>query len=261
MAISFVQIDGFTLTGNAAGNQLFVIIGTQNSTVPGVSDSSGNVYTQLATIAFPSQNLWSYIYSCFNIVANAGTNTLTVTGTNRIVGWMEYSGVSSTQDGATQTNTGTGGNTLSTSSITTSNATDLILVFAIATSPGGFSAGSGYVQRGINVGQSPGIFVEDQITSSTGTFTVTCTQTNTVPWSIIAVPLKGGSPSVSPQLSGNMLTSGVQAATLGVIPSVISPGLMGMTGRAIVQGGTPPPVSTPTVQPSTAVVLKSLGLA
>src|SRR5215469_591580 len=234
MAIAFVQKATWNgshvayASAQTAGNQNFIfaqVSGTTNAPAiggsTGVGDSSGNTYTLFAT-SVSSATQMAYLYSCFNIAAaGAGVNQVNTISapsgsTNFIWGAVEYSGVSNAQDGSTQTGSGTG-TALATGSLTTTNANDLIICVASLNSAT-CTAGSGYTQRFINA-TVPNLVYQDQIVSSTGSFTGQMTAGSSVFWNELLVGIKAtGGSNVNPNATGNMNVNGVQGALSAISP-------------------------------------------
>ena len=260
MAIAFVQTAIFTpgvgvnyASAQTAGNQNFIFVqvsGTTNAPAiggsTGVGDSKGNTYTLLAT-SVSSASVMCYLYSCFNIAAaGSGVNVINTIstpagGTNIIWGAVEYSGISSTQDGATQTGSGTG-TALATSSLTTTNANDVIIAVATLANSASCTVGSGYTQRFIN-GTAVNLVYQDQIVSSTGSFTGQMTAGGSTFWNELLVGLKAASGgSVTPTATGSMDITGVQGA-LEAISAPTATGTMSITGAVnpTLSGQTPNP--------------------
>ena len=253
MAIAFVQIATFNGSNVAypsaqtAGDQNFVFVEVQGTTTAPATptDHSGNVYTLLANTT-SSAVLMAYLYGCFNIAAaGAGVNTITNMstpsgGTGIIWGAIEYSGVSNTQDGATQTGTGTS-TSLATSSLTTTNASDLLICVAAVNGPN-ITQGTGYTNRFTNA-TTPNLVMQDQITSSTGSFTGQMTTSSSVFWTELLVAYKAASGgNVTPTATGTLNVSGVQGALSAISPPQAT-GTMSITGvvTPTITGQTPNP--------------------
>lgn len=143
MAISYVQGESNTAhsatsvsaaftAANTAGNLIIVCLGAWNgaSTVgtPVVSDSAGNTYTQLTTDGKTGAGT-SLISVWYALNVKAGSNTVTIngliSGTDLDITVVEYSGVASV---AASSFAVAGATTVSTS-VTPSNASDLMLLF------------------------------------------------------------------------------------------------------------------------------------
>jgi len=253
MAIAFVQVAtfvnpnvGFNTSAQTAGNQNFIFVEVQGTTTAPATptDHSSNVYTLLAT-SVSSSVIMAYLYGCFNIAAaGAGVNTITNMstpsgGTSIAWGGIEYSGVSNAQDGSTQTGSGTG-TAIATSSLTTTNANDLLIAVA-ASNSATVTVGSGYTQRFIN-GTVPNLVMQDQIVSSTGSFTGQMTNGSSQFWNELLVAFKATSGgNVTPSATGTMNVSGVEGALSAVSP--LATGTMSITGivNPTITGQTPNP--------------------
>jgi len=123
----------------------------------------------------------AYIYRFSNIKsASAGADKVTVTMAAAVralgISVFEYSGLataSSPLDGLVQNSTGDSANA-SITPVTTSNAKDLIFAVAVGDNNRHFTAGPGYTLRAAS-GNRPCVGVEDQITSSAGSYSASFT--------------------------------------------------------------------------------------
>lgn len=172
---------------NVAGNLLVVKIVAQ--VLSTMSDSAGNVYQNVSYNSGTSGFIQA-VYYCFS--AKGGANTVTATGTGVMMTIEEYNAGTNYSftalDGAAVHNDGVGAP--SAASITTTNATDLLLVCGVTLTytP---SAGSGYTKVGVigTTGLEYGLS-EYQFTSTTGTYTVTFNASGSNTFSIIGVAIK-----------------------------------------------------------------------
>lgn len=170
----------------SAGDLNVVAIGWEGNTVTlnTISDIKGNTYSPVATVI--QGTIVEALYYAPNIAAaGAGANTVTVTFTGSPMGVdiraAEYSGVatSSPLDVAPSAGTGASGTALTTGSANTTQAVDLLVGTTYAA--GNSSAGTGYTQRILS---PDGSLVEDKVTSTTGSYTVTATQSISGAWII-----------------------------------------------------------------------------
>jgi hypothetical protein len=122
----------------------------------------------------------AFIYRFSSIrSASAGANKVTVTMAAPVTGLgisvFEYSGLatSSPLDGTVQASASRSANA-SITAVTTTNARDLIFAVAVGDNNQQFTAGPGYNLRA-QYGSSPCVGVEDQITSSAGSYSASFT--------------------------------------------------------------------------------------
>lgn len=157
-----------------------------------ISDNQSNSYSQLGLdgpyAGYGQVSLW-----VANTTTSAGTFTVTIGSSvsNQISSVIaEYSGLTTTQDstaGATHTN----GTTVTSGSVTTTHASDLIITVACGGNGGTYSAGASNTLRAsdgtpVNVP----IALQDQIVSSTGTFAPQITVTGGGNQNAITVAVK-----------------------------------------------------------------------
>jgi hypothetical protein len=233
MAIAFVQeatFNGtnFTFSGaQTAGNTNFVLIGeTGTAVTPSVpNDSAGNAYTLIGSIASAGASPGLYVFASFGIVsASANTNIVGASaGSGGSIKYFvcEYSGLSSTIDGSVRTGSGSSGTAMSTANQTTTNANDLILAIGEILTAGTMVAGTGYTLRDYQ-GSALNLAWEDQIVTSTGTFSGTFTGPGSAGWAslLVAIQATGGG-SVTPTLTaGNIIVTATTAPTVAYEPSL-----------------------------------------
>jgi hypothetical protein len=199
-AISFVQVGHWNGSAvvfagaQTAGdtNFIYVTVTGTASAPTSVSDAINGAYTLVGNSTANTSDT-VYLYARFNIAAaSAGANTISVgapSGGNISWSCAEYSGIAPILDGSVQTGSGTG-TAISTGPLTTTNANDLILVVAGDANSGDITAGSGYTRRIVNTGQTNNFALEDQIVSSTGTFTGPMTGAASAAWSDLTVAFK-----------------------------------------------------------------------
>jgi fibronectin type 3 domain-containing protein len=156
------------------GDLNIVVVGTtQNAPISSISDQSGNTY-QLAIGPSPDGGTGAqYIYYASNIVAAAaGANTVTATfsgnsANGEVLRAVEYSGISATNplDGAATAICSGTTNQCSSGSITTTNATDLLVGVNEYSATG---PGPGYTERLSS--PSFGVILEDMTVTQTGSY-------------------------------------------------------------------------------------------
>jgi hypothetical protein len=170
----------------SAGDLNVVVVGwdgTSNS-VKSVTDQIGNVYSKAVGPTQVTGEVSQLIYYAKNIVAssafaNAVTVTFASTATAPDVRVLEYSGADPSNP-VDVVAAGTGSsNTSATSSVTTTNATDLI--FGANTTRTTTSApGSGFTQRMITLPH--GDIVEDEMVTATGSYSATASLSASSDW-------------------------------------------------------------------------------
>jgi len=166
-----------------AGDLNVVVVGWSDSTssVTSIADSNNNTYLVAAGPTTSAGNATQLIYYAQNIAA--GANTVTVTFSTTVaapdVRVLEYSGIMAST--ALDVSAGASGNgaNLSSGSATTSNASDL-LVGANYVGGAYLAVGSGYTSRLVSI--PDGDLVEDQLVSTTGSYSATSTQSPASWW-------------------------------------------------------------------------------
>lgn len=217
-----------------AGNLNVVMVWWNDAvtTISSIVDTKGNSYTQFAGSPKTQGTATTMaMYYCSNIAGAAiGANTVTVTLsaslTFSLVAVVEYSNVAqSTPVDVTATPTsGTSGSSIS---ITTTNASDLILT-AFGTNGGYTGAGTGFTNRMVSA--TFGDIIDEKVVTSTGTYTDTPSPSQGASWIGMAIAFKAGTPatqSLSPTgiastaafgsavLAGGSITAVGIASTLG----------------------------------------------
>ena len=184
-AIAFVQVAA-TNTGasssygtlttpfaatNSAGNCIVVGVTAPSSSTVTVSDTKGNMYTKVYSLAL-SWGSWSFqLWYATNIAAGANSlvGTFLPSGTYEQIAFAEYQGVAlaAPLDVAIGKG-GTGGTAPATLSTATTNTTTKgDLVVAIANNQNGtLTAGAGFTNRS---GAETGIYFEDYTQTNAGT--------------------------------------------------------------------------------------------
>jgi hypothetical protein len=167
-----------------AGNTNIVVVCAANNanwTAPPISSVSDNIngtYTLVGQVG--GNDVSAYIYRFSSIKsASAGANKVTVTMTAPVIGLgistFEYSGLvtSSPLDGIVQNSARYSANA-SITAVSTTNAKDLVFAVAVGDSNQQFTAGTGYTLRAA-IGTWPCVGIEDQITSSAGSYSASFT--------------------------------------------------------------------------------------
>jgi len=185
-----------------AGNLNVVVVGWSDSTstISSVTDTKGNIYSLAVGPTRQSGVQSQSIYYAKNIVAaDINTNTVTVQFSNAVsypdVRILEYSGLDTTNPVdvvAEATNTSA---TSSTAAVTTTHAYDLIFAANyVVTSTSG--AGAGFTNRIITY--PDGNIAEDQIVTSTGSYSATAPLNSSGGWVMQMVAFKGAANSPPP---------------------------------------------------------------
>jgi len=154
-----------------------VVVGWNDSTatIGTVTDSSGNVYSLAAGPTVQSGTATQAIYYAPGIVgaaANANTVTVTFNGSARYadIRIVEYSGLDTTSP-LDQAAGATGTSSSSSSGPVTTTVPNELIFGANLVQTGTSGSGSGFTQRLITA--TDGDIVEDEIVSTTGTYTAT----------------------------------------------------------------------------------------
>jgi hypothetical protein len=212
---AFVQVNSAAQTSSSsmavsynsaqtAGDLNIVAAGWGDTTanVSSVTDSLGNTYT-LAAGPTSGTGLRQVMYYATNI--KAGSNTVTVNFTTSAnypdVRILEYAGVSTLDVTASATGNSA---TPSCGPVTTTAASEL--VFATDTAgPSNSGPGAGYTQRVID---AFGSLAEDEIASSTGSYSASASLQSSGDWVIQMATFKSGGGSPPPAPAGLTATPG-----------------------------------------------------
>lgn len=241
MAIAFVQQASNSTSGNVttlsasygsnqtAGNMNILAIGSGTTAVAisNITDQASNSYT-LAKSYDDGGTLVISVYYCASIASHTGANQVTVTWASTVtgatLGVLEYSGLatSSPTDGTAQGDDNINGTPATPTAVTTTNATDLVIGAVMGDSGHAFTAGTGYTSRTSNYGSFPVGNVEDQITTSTGSFNgnFTCASQH---WALICCAFKTG--------ASNILRPQPPFGNVNVTPVNVTARLQGWTVR------------------------------
>ena len=193
---SVAQVRVTYVSAQSAGDLNVVAVGWGDSTavVKTVTDTSGNTYTLAVGPTVVSGSLSQSIYYAKKIAAApAGTNTVIVTFSAAAyypdVRILEYSGADPNNPVDVKA-ASTGSGTNSSSSVTTTNATDLIFganaVRGLTTGPG-----SGFTKRLLT---HDGNIAEDRTVTTTGTYSATAPQNSSLPWIMQIVAFRTAGP-------------------------------------------------------------------
>ncbi|MGC2462498.1 MAG: fibronectin type III domain-containing protein [Steroidobacteraceae bacterium] len=170
-----------------AGDLNIVVVGWYPGagvSISSVTDSKGNSYSLAVGPTVSSGNATQSIYYAKNIAAAAaGANTATVNFSGSVpeadIRILEYSGLNTTSPLDVAVGASGTGTALSSGSVTTSNANDL-LVGADMVLNSFAAVGTGYTARIITSPNSD--LVEDQAVAATGSYSATSTQTASGWW-------------------------------------------------------------------------------
>ena len=145
-----------------------------------ISDSLGNAYTIVAGPVL-SNGYLHYVAIAASSPAGSDAVTVTLSASQGSGGWellaLEYTGLAQAAPFDTMASDSGNGSAMSSGTVTTSDAHELLLAYGHST---GLMAGSGYTSRDkTNVSM-----VEDQVVFTTGSYTATAT-TNPGIWTLI----------------------------------------------------------------------------
>jgi hypothetical protein len=172
------------ITGRVGNTNIVVVYAANNAnwTAPPISRVSDNIngnYTFVGQKAGADVSAYIYRFSSIRS-AGAGANKVSVRIAAPVIALgisvFEYSGLATTSsplDGLVQQSAGDSANA-SITPVTTTNAKDLIFAVAVGDNNRHFTAGPGYTLR-VASGNRPCVGVEDQITSSAGSYSASFT--------------------------------------------------------------------------------------
>ncbi|HYY69059.1 MAG TPA: hypothetical protein VE734_04955 [Terriglobales bacterium] len=237
---------------NDAGDALLVACrqGADQTSISSVTDSAGNSYIKIASSASggASGNRQDALYVAMNVPAS-GANTIScnfasnLTKTEGIV-VEEFSGVASASvvdQGITISDSSGAATAVSTGSITTTNANDLLVCEINASTDESFTAGWGYVipANGSNARQA----MQYRAVASVGSYVAAISWVNPASADGVFVALRGTSSatvpvavSVSPG-SASLLTGGTQQFTASVTGTSNTAVTWSVTGGSISSAG------------------------
>jgi chitodextrinase len=226
-------------SAQASGDLNVVSVGWSDSvsTVQSITDSQGNNYVAAVGPTSSTGNASLSIYYAKNIAAaaaNANTVTVTFSGTVSYpeVRVLEYSGLDPNNPfdvGIGASGTGTAQNS---GSVTTTNANDLLVAFNYL-DDSTTASGTGYTQRLITNG---GDLVEDQIVTSTGSYSATSTQGGADWWVMQLAAFRAastGGGNTTPPTAPSGLTTTVVSATEINLSWTASTDNVGVTGYLV----------------------------
>ena len=191
------------LNATTAGNLIVVYVTPAPNQVGSISvtDSAGNTYspaTSTFTTGIPGCGMSQEFFYAANI--SGGNDTVTATrseagGMGMVI--LEYSGIAATspldaQAGTSQTSSCPWSAGPTSASFTTLNADDLIVSGASLSASSSWTAGTGYALR---TASSNEFAIEDQIVSSSGTYTGSFSISPNQSWIAAAVAFKAAGPS------------------------------------------------------------------
>jgi hypothetical protein len=182
MAITFVQQRATQLRGtalslaytsnNTAGNFLIfaVCASTGANTISGISDTAGNTWVPVNGVGGFAANGSTIVQLFYVENCAGGANTVSATinsGRDSSLLIAEYSGV------ATSSSLDVFQNGTTSASVTTTNANDLVFAATSGNKNTAWTAGTGWGDFLNNNADSGSFAIEDQIVTSTGTYTAT----------------------------------------------------------------------------------------
>jgi len=199
-------------SAQGAGDLNVVVVdwADSTSTVGSLTDSQGNTYVAVVGPTRSSGNDSQQMFYAKNIAsASAGANTVTVTYSTTVaypeIRIVEYSGISTSNPLDVDIGASGTGLTMSSGSITTTNANDL-LVAANAIYSETAAPGTGYTQR---VESAFTEIIEDETVSATGSYSATATQTSSGYWLMQLAAFRAASGSGSSPAAPTNLTDTV----------------------------------------------------
>jgi hypothetical protein len=183
--------------------------------ITSVADNFSNTYTQIGTTThYLGTNADVALY-CASGISSASnfqvTATLTNTGGDSDLYIAEYSGLTCNVDQTASGSGSTSTTSLQTSSVTTTNATDLLVAVAGSTIGNAATAGSGYTLRqNDNSGTAEYGGFEDRTVTATGSYSGSMTvAVSTSGWGMAMAALKGSSSGgAAPTITSFTPTSG-----------------------------------------------------
>ena len=215
-----------------AGDLNVVVVGWGDTTssISSVTDSHGATYT-LAAGPTTNTGLQQAIYYAKNVAA--GSNTVTVKFNQAAsypdVRILEYSGLDAANPLDGKASASGSGTTANSGAATSTSANELI--FGAGTTGAQFSApGSGFANRMIN---AYGNIAEDEIVSSTGSYSATATTQSSV-WVMQAVTFRGSGQVAGPAVTGISPGSGTTVG--GTAVTITGTGFL--AGASVTLGGT-----------------------
>jgi hypothetical protein len=215
-----------TFSGQPAAGDTVVVgvvcFGPSDCQVTSITDNFNNSYAQIgpsASYGGPTANITRVLLYCASGIATGTNFTVTAalsnpgSGADSNLYIAEYSGATCNVDQSTSGSETAGSPTtlLQTSSITTTNANDLLVAVAGATTGGVATPGFGYhLRQNGNSGVAEFGGFEDKTVTATGSYSASMTlASNTTYWAMVMVALKGASGSGSaPSITSFTPTSG-----------------------------------------------------
>jgi hypothetical protein len=180
-----------TITGVVAGDTLVSFASTSSAAISSVVDSTGDLVTLVTSVNWNEGGATNYAYVVKN--ATSGTHTFTVTYSTSYVNWpylqiLEFSGanLSSPIDSFSE-NSGLSGTSLSAGSITTSNASEMIVASFNAAGSATLTAGSPFTTTTTTDINAIGAYY---LEPTAGMYTPTATSTSSLNWNGISIALK-----------------------------------------------------------------------
>jgi IPT/TIG domain len=167
--------------------------------ITSVADNFSNTYTQIGTTAHYVGTQADVALYCASGISSGSnfqvTATLTNTGGDSDLYIAEYSGLTCNVDQSAIGSGSTSTTSLQTSSVTTTNATDLLVAVAGSSTGNAATAGSGYTLRqNDNGGTAEYGGFEDQTVAATGSYSGSMTlAVTTSNWGMAMAALKGSS--------------------------------------------------------------------
>jgi len=186
-----------------AGDLLLVAFDyAPNVTPASVTDSQGNVFTTVGNQLSTPGGALSRVYYATNIKGGADTVTVTLSGTSSYLELYlsEYSGINSTSPIDAQAGSSGNAGAVSSGSVTTTAAGDIIYGYCVA--DWGCTAGSGFAARSTLDGN----LMEDKTAGSAGSYAATGSATNGWTMQMVALSPASASSGAPPSSPGASLS-------------------------------------------------------
>jgi len=164
-----------------AGNLIVIVtsIGAATDAVSTITDETGNVYKKAVSVTGTLTNtleLW------YGIAVDGGSLTFNVTwggaGVNRRVLVLQYKNVADVLDGTNSNSVLAGATSLTTNSVSTTNANDLLVAAFALTVAQALTVTNSFTGE-VSTPATPDTSAQDRIVSATGSFAGTATATAT----------------------------------------------------------------------------------
>lgn len=182
-------------TNNTTNNFIGVLVvwGATSGTVLSVTDTLGNTYTAASAVVNGTSSSMQFWY-CASCAAGANTVTATLSVSQTNVGlclgeWFGLSGSGASPLDVQVSASSATGTALSSGSISTTFANDLLIGAATTVTQTIASVGASYTSR-VATNTTVPMLLEDQLVTSTGSYSATATGSLTDPWVMQLIAIK-----------------------------------------------------------------------